>query len=551
MIYLTGDIHGQIDIDKLSKKNWKEQDDLTRKDYLIQLGDLGLLWKEDKTFEYLLDFYTSRKYTLLWIDGNHPLSEDTEILTITGWKNIKNVFLNNDIEIATYDLATRQISYELPKAKKRIYCKTKIRIEGKKTLQEVDREHDIVLNGVKLKAKELLVKSKSETIKEHDIPISGISKYTNLSNDYQIELLQLAVWIVMKDISDIRDSDEPFKIRLLNPDKIKRVEYLLDKLGLEYETVKARGKTYKYPPYNIILSEKSTSYLRERFQDRLIEIPEAFTTLNKEQLHEVFKEMAFIEEQEQNTESKFVWITGSKLSVDRIQQACVLNDYNCYCTAKTNKKGKEYYFVTIDNENDNESVLEISELLYNKDMYCFSTSKGTLITRNEGKVAITGNCNFDMLKKYPIELWNGGKIHRIADNIVHLMRGQIYNINNYRFFTLGGARSIDKEVRLENISWWKDEEVNYEEQEEAYNNLKQYFFKTDYVLTHAAPLSLLSPMFHWNPKEVYTSTTERLLDDIYFRMNFKHWFFGHYHEDREYGKFTCLYNKIVNLDDYK
>ena len=69
MIYLTGDTHG--DFTRLSKKNFPEQKDLTREDYVIVTGDLGLLWKEDKTYKYWLDFLNSRNFTVLWVDGNH------------------------------------------------------------------------------------------------------------------------------------------------------------------------------------------------------------------------------------------------------------------------------------------------------------------------------------------------------------------------------------------------------------------------------------------------------------------------------------------------
>lgn len=47
--------------------------------------------------------------------------------------------------------------------------------------------------------------------------------------------------------------------------------------------------------------------------------------------------------------------------------------------------------------------------------------------------------NFDMLSAYPITEWNGGKVHKIADNIIHLMRGQVFDIDGIRFFTMGGA----------------------------------------------------------------------------------------------------------------
>ena len=47
MIYLTGDTHIPIDISKLNTISFPEQKQMTREDYVIVLGDFGLLWHED------------------------------------------------------------------------------------------------------------------------------------------------------------------------------------------------------------------------------------------------------------------------------------------------------------------------------------------------------------------------------------------------------------------------------------------------------------------------------------------------------------------------
>ena len=47
--------------------------------------------------------------------------------------------------------------------------------------------------------------------------------------------------------------------------------------------------------------------------------------------------------------------------------------------------------------------------------------------------------NFPLLFSYPEELWNGGRIHRIRKNVIHLMRGQVFEIQGKRIFTMGGA----------------------------------------------------------------------------------------------------------------
>lgn len=65
--------------------------------------------------------------------------------------------------------------------------------------------------------------------------------------------------------------------------------------------------------------------------------------------------------------------------------------------------------------------------------------------------------NFEQLNFYAVEQWNGGKVHIIEDNMIHLMRGQIFTIDGLKFFTFGGAYSIDKMSRAEGISWFPEE----------------------------------------------------------------------------------------------
>ena len=36
--------------------------------------------------------------------------------------------------------------------------------------------------------------------------------------------------------------------------------------------------------------------------------------------------------------------------------------------------------------------------------------------------------NYDRLKKYPITDWNDGKVQIISDSVIHLIRGQVYQI---------------------------------------------------------------------------------------------------------------------------
>lgn len=70
-IFVTGDLHGQIDIRKLNKRNFPIQDELTKEDYLIIVGDFGLVWHDTKEEQYWTKWLSTRNFTTLFIDGNH------------------------------------------------------------------------------------------------------------------------------------------------------------------------------------------------------------------------------------------------------------------------------------------------------------------------------------------------------------------------------------------------------------------------------------------------------------------------------------------------
>lgn len=71
-IYVTGDIHGNPM--RLSTDIFPEQKEMTKEDFLIILGDFGLVWDyrgENKNEKYWLDWLETKSFTTLFIDGNH------------------------------------------------------------------------------------------------------------------------------------------------------------------------------------------------------------------------------------------------------------------------------------------------------------------------------------------------------------------------------------------------------------------------------------------------------------------------------------------------
>lgn len=156
--------------------------------------------------------------------------------------------------------------------------------------------------------------------------------------------------------------------------------------------------------------------------------------------------------------------------------------------------------------------------------------------------------NFNLLTnwKYPVKEWNGGLIHPIRSSVLHLMRGQIFTINNMTFFTMGGATSTDKYRRKENVSWWSQEIPSYEEMERGVNNLEAQHNIVDYIITHCLPNSILDRIDKWCPQ--HDSLTNYLEKIIVQGVEFKKWFCGHYHIDRTIDdKYYICYKDFLEL----
>ena len=154
--------------------------------------------------------------------------------------------------------------------------------------------------------------------------------------------------------------------------------------------------------------------------------------------------------------------------------------------------------------------------------------------------------NHKLLNSYPVEDWHGGKVHKISDSIIHLMRGQIYEIEGQTFFTMGGALSIDKHLRVPDISWWEEEIPNYAECEEGFKNLEAHNWKVDYIITHTGPEDILKA----GMGNVIFDPTSRYLSSIMHNVEFKHWYFGHMHIEKTIlNKYSFLYWNILKLGD--
>lgn len=160
--------------------------------------------------------------------------------------------------------------------------------------------------------------------------------------------------------------------------------------------------------------------------------------------------------------------------------------------------------------------------------------------------------NFDRINEYPVEMWNGGKVHVVGRDkdekpkVIHLMRGQVFEIEGKKIFTFGGAYSIDKAMRTEGYSWWPDEMPTDAEMKEANQNLERVNHKVDYIITHAAPEETMN-LFH--PDHVKEKPLNNFLEWVRESTEYKHWYFGHLHIDEDLFRHqTCLWFQLRDME---
>lgn len=153
-------------------------------------------------------------------------------------------------------------------------------------------------------------------------------------------------------------------------------------------------------------------------------------------------------------------------------------------------------------------------------------------------------------------------------NVLHLMRGQVFDFGGLAWFTMGGAASHDIQdgvldpaapdfehrywlmrrmrsmFRVKGVSWWAEEMPSQAEYQEALANLERVNWTVDCVLTHCAPSGVVQKI---NPSYGTDELTD-FLEMVSQRCKFAYWFFGHYHENRIIDqKYILQWEKISEL----
>lgn len=173
-----------------------------------------------------------------------------------------------------------------------------------------------------------------------------------------------------------------------------------------------------------------------------------------------------------------------------------------------------------------------------------------------GAVAfIDGNHeNHATLAAVPVERRFGGRVGVVCEGVYHLLRGGVYDLpagdGTARAWCMGGAWSIDRDWRVEGVSWWPEEIPSDGEITAARESMAFVGWKSDYILTHECPTSMRPALTRDSPfgPVKHTDRLQSFLDEVDAKAAFSRWYCGHYHVDRDVGgAHTCLYTQIVPL----
>ncbi len=138
---------------------------------------------------------------------------------------------------------------------------------------------------------------------------------------------------------------------------------------------------------------------------------------------------------------------------------------------------------------------------------------------------------------------------RSKNMVGYIPDGTIEMYGDTKVMYIGGAWSIDWARRIEGVSWWRDEQLSYDE----FNKLIDLYEKEkpDIMFTHDAPISVTNEMFIQtglaiggsNAKQI-PNITNQALQTMFEIHQPKYWFFGHWHITMEQKigntRFHCI-----------
>lgn len=170
---------------------------------------------------------------------------------------------------------------------------------------------------------------------------------------------------------------------------------------------------------------------------------------------------------------------------------------------------------------------------------------------------------------YGIRSFCGGKVYYEPryPNIYFAIDGEIYTFEGKKYMVVGGAHSVDKMRCLEgDMPFWEDEIPDNTIKAKVEEKLSHEHNKIYGMMTHTCPIDYLpTEMFmstrqnaaiKRKPRKAKSKklfkpdidrTTEEWLGKLERQLDYKVWYCGHYHIDKQIDKINMMYHEIRPL----
>ena len=340
----------------------------------------------------------------------HCFSEDTEILTPTGWKFIKD--LSKEDLVSQWD--NNNISFVKPsEIINRFYNGPMISIKSKKTDQLITPEHRVIHkdprneNWVVNEAKDF-INFKSA----RNLPKSG--KILNNKNSYELDFIRLLVAVqadayLMKDCSGIRFQFHKTKKR----DRLIRI---LNKLNIKF-TLKEVLKEEDLVFIIYLNSSEDTIKIRSILNEDK-SFPDSFYNLSFKEIETIVDEVQYWDGTV-TPNGDIVLDSTSKQTVEVLQTLCHLIGLSSQYSEFNKKtvKGECYIYRCYISKTNSQLTTKPShykEIEYTGNIVCVTVPSGFIMVKRNNKIFISGNCK------------NARKLGISRDNAKSISYGLLY-----------------------------------------------------------------------------------------------------------------------------
>lgn len=353
-----------------------------KQDCLWLLGDI--FFKESEFWR--LSAYAKKFQHVYYILGNHCIAEDTEVLTSGGWKLAKNI-TTYDL-VASVSLDNKLLTFNPPKNVETHQPKEMFKLDGGYVSELVTTGHSCIVDGRRMQ-----VDSLPNKVKANRFLFGGNIEPSHVWTENEVSLI---AWVVCDGtIVNRSDHNKRIQFKLSKQRKIDALEKLLLDCNLPYtKRLAQKSSSNKLQPYYICLYGNAARYIFNLLEGKK-QYPKSLIGISGKVFNSFLNTISVTDGSlSYNTLSL---VTVEQEQADTLQMICMVNNIPCRITCTENKSGfpngKTQYRVMINLKPDSlEQYVTVNKLNIKMSSIGIETLDGTLVTRRDGKVTVTGNC---------------------------------------------------------------------------------------------------------------------------------------------------------------